>query len=73
MTALQEAEDLRQQAIRILISEREEIDTQLARLGYGEIKAPSGKRRGRKPKNATPAEDPSQPSFRSESSGSAAL
>jgi hypothetical protein len=42
MTAIQEAEELRQRAIAILISAREEIDAQLATFGQT-----TGKKRGR--------------------------
>lgn len=48
MTALEHAEQLRQEAITILVKERERIDAQLIQLGYGE-KSPV-QRRGRKPK-----------------------
>jgi hypothetical protein len=49
MTAIEKAQALRQQAIAILLAEREQIDTHLAQLGYGEKAAL--KRRGRPPKN----------------------
>jgi hypothetical protein len=51
MTAIEQAEQLRLQAIEILTAERGRIDEQLAQLGHGQEKAPTGKRRGRKPKN----------------------
>lgn len=47
MTAIEEAEGLRQQAIAILVKERDEIDACLVQLGHGQEKAPTGKRRGR--------------------------
>jgi hypothetical protein len=49
-SALQEAAELQQQAIELLLYERDAIDKRLAQLGYGQEKAPTGKRRGRKPK-----------------------
>lgn len=51
MTAIEQAEQLRRQAVEILTAERGRIDEQLAQLGYGQEKAPLGKKRGRKPKN----------------------
>jgi hypothetical protein len=56
MTAREHAEELRQEAIKTLLAERDEIDVQLKQLGYAqEIKtASSGKRRGRPPKDGTP-------------------
>ena len=47
MTAREQAEQLRQQAIQTLLEEREAIDKMLGTLGYDEKKA---KRRGRPPK-----------------------
>jgi hypothetical protein len=58
MTTMERAEELRQQAISLLIGERDQIEAQLALLGYGQEKAPSGKRRGRRPKNLTEPEAP---------------
>jgi hypothetical protein len=52
MTAIEQAEQLRLQAIEILTAERQRLDEQLAQLGYGQEKAPLGKKRGRKPKNS---------------------
>ena len=49
MTAIKQAHDLKQQAIDLLLNEREKIDQELQQLGHGEIKSPS-KRRGRPPK-----------------------
>ncbi len=50
MTALEQVAHLKQQAIELLLSEREQIDSELNQLGYGQENAPSSKRRGRKPK-----------------------
>lgn len=55
MTAREQAEQLRQQAIQTLLEEREAIDKMLGTLGYGE-NAPAGKRRGRRPKQRDPQE-----------------
>jgi hypothetical protein len=49
MTALEQANELQQQAVNILLAEREQIDARLVQLGYGDIKTTSGKRRGRPP------------------------
>ena len=49
MTAREQAEQLRQQAIQTLVEEKEAIDKMLKTLGYGE-NPPAGKRRGRRPK-----------------------
>ena len=65
MTAIEQAEELRQRAITILLAEREQIDTQLAQLGHGEKKAAPMKKRGR-PSKATELSQPSQ-SYSSES------
>lgn len=66
MTIIEQAEELRQQAISLLMEERDQIDAQLALLGYGQEKAPSGKRRGRRPKNFTEPEAPEPDASRSE-------
>jgi hypothetical protein len=50
MRALDQATELQNQAIAILLSEREAIDERLAQLGYGEIKTAPMKKRGRPPK-----------------------
>ena len=50
MTALEQVAQLKQQAIDMLLNEREHIDSELNQLGYGQENAPSGKRRGRRPK-----------------------
>ena len=44
MTAIEKAQDLQQQAIAVLLAEREQIDAHLAQLGYGQEKATSIKR-----------------------------
>lgn len=49
MTAIERANELTQQAIAILLAEREQIDAHLSQLGYGDQTAL--KRRGRPPKN----------------------
>ena len=55
MTAIDKALELRDQAIAILLAEREQIDAHLAHLGHGQIKtAHSGKKRGPKPKITEP-------------------
>jgi hypothetical protein len=58
MTALEQVAQLKQQAIELLLNEREQIDSELNQLGYGQENAPSGKRRGRRPKNVTEQEVP---------------
>jgi hypothetical protein len=46
---------LKQQAIQILLKDRQEIDAELDRLGYGKEKPPTTyRRRGRPPKVAQP-------------------
>ena len=50
MTALEQVAQMKQSAIDLLLNEREQIDQELQALGYGQEKAPSGKRRGRRPK-----------------------
>jgi hypothetical protein len=49
MTAREQAEQLRQQAIQTLLEEKEAIDKMLVTLGYGDA-LPTVKRRGRRPK-----------------------
>ena len=49
MTAREQVNDLKQQAIKLLLEERRQIDEELATLGYDQEK-PSEKRRGRPPK-----------------------
>jgi hypothetical protein len=48
MTAMERALELQQQAITILLAEREQIDQRLAQLGYGDAST-HVKRRGRPP------------------------
>ena len=50
MGALSEIQALKQQAIDLLLNERELIDHELKQLGYGQENAPLGKKRGRKSK-----------------------
>ncbi|HMH13488.1 MAG TPA: hypothetical protein VK578_10305 [Edaphobacter sp.] len=58
MTALEQVEQLTQQAITILLAEREQIDKRLSQLGYGQVSTPA-KRRGRPPlpKGPSPSEN----------------
>ena len=66
MTAREQAEQLRQQAIQTLLEEKEAIDAMLTTLGYDEKKA---KRRGRPPKQqeiqevSAPASEPDNQSL----------
>lgn len=71
MNAIDQAESLRQEAIAILVKERDEIDARLIQLGHGQEKAPTGKRRGRKPK--IQAEALGQPASHSETREPAAI
>jgi hypothetical protein len=52
-----EVNQLRNQAIALLLNERQKIDNELTALGYGK-ENPGAKRRGRKPKGLS---EPSQP------------
>jgi hypothetical protein len=52
METLDKVALLRQQAIDLLLLDREIIDEQLNQLGYGKENAPAQKRRGRKPKQS---------------------
>jgi hypothetical protein len=61
MTTLEKVEDLRQQAIGLLLSEREQIDQRLNQLGHGQQKAAPSKRRGRPPKSIQPDAKSIQP------------
>jgi hypothetical protein len=71
MSVIQKSEELRRQAIELLITEREAIDNQLAILGHGQEKSPAGKKRGR-PSNASKLqpEDLELPSGRSDTTPS---
>jgi hypothetical protein len=51
MTAREEAQQLRQEAIKKLLDERNAIDQELTLLGYGQEKDATKKRRGRPPKS----------------------
>jgi hypothetical protein len=53
MTALEQAEALRQQAIAVLLDEREAIERKLKLLAYGAEQKTASKRRGRPPKGET--------------------
>ena len=44
MTAIEQAQNLQQQAIAILLAEREQIDQHLVQLGHGDKKSPASKR-----------------------------
>jgi hypothetical protein len=57
MTVFEQVTQLKQQAIDLLLNEREHIDSELNQLGYGQENAPSGKRRGRRPKAVIEPED----------------
>ena len=52
MTALEQADQLTQQAVEILLAARQEIEQRPTKLGYGEIKTASQKKRGRPCKEA---------------------
>jgi hypothetical protein len=54
MTAREHAEELRRQAIKELLAEKNAIDDQLALLGHGKETAAPPKKRGRPRKEATP-------------------
>ena len=53
MSAKEQAEELRQKAIKLLLEEQELLVEQLLLLGYDQENAPAAKRRGRRPKVAT--------------------
>ncbi len=53
MTPREQAEELKRQAIDLLLKEREAIDAELKALGYGQGNAPTPKRRGRPPRTMT--------------------
>lgn len=52
MSAIEQAEELRQQAIQLLLAEQEQLGKRLLQLGYDPENSPVGKRRGRRPKVA---------------------
>jgi hypothetical protein len=56
MTAREQAEELRQQAIKTLLTEKQAIEQQLKLLGYGQENGIMMKRRGRPPKAVTEAD-----------------
>ena len=53
MGAIEQAEELRQQAIQLLLTEQERVGERLLQLGYDQENSPTSKRRGRRPKVAT--------------------
>jgi hypothetical protein len=53
MTALDQANVLIDQAIELLLAERQQIDERLAQLGHGDTNTAPMKKRGRPAKNAT--------------------
>jgi hypothetical protein len=53
MGAIEQVEELRQQAIQLLLAEQELIAEKLLQLGYDQDNSQAGKRRGRRPKVAT--------------------
>jgi hypothetical protein len=56
MTAREQAEELKRQAIDLLLRERDTIEAELKALGYGKENSATVKRRGRPPK-VTPETD----------------
>ncbi len=50
MTPREQAEELKRQAIDLLLKERDAIEAELRILGYGQEKTAPQKRRGRPPK-----------------------
>lgn len=65
MTALEQAAELQERAVGILLAERDAIDARLQQLGYGDIKTTTIKRRGRPPRAISPSDQPcsSQPAL----------
>lgn len=59
--AVKKSEEMRQSAIALLLSEREEINDQLQKLGWDGNAEPT-KRRGRPPKLKEPDDSVTQPS-----------
>ena len=55
MNALEQADALQQQAIALLLAERQQIDDRLSQLGHGEIKTTLSKKRGRPAKLSQPS------------------
>jgi hypothetical protein len=56
MTAREQAEELKRQAIDVLLRERDAIEAELKALGYGKENTVNGKKRGRPPKATLEAE-----------------
>ena len=50
MTAIEQADHLQQQAITLLLAERQQIDDRLSQLGHSSTTGVISKKRGRKPK-----------------------
>jgi len=74
MNALEQVNQLKQQGIGLLLNEREQIDQELSKLGYGQEEAPLKIKRGRKPKITQPEVEVPQPlSFRSDMKAPVAL
>jgi hypothetical protein len=55
MTAREQAEELKRQAMDLLLRERDAIEAELKALGYGKENGATVKRRGRPRKTATEA------------------
>ena len=72
MTAREQAEELRQQAIKTLLEEKKAIDAELRTLGYEETAIPE-KRRGRRPKHQEGQDSTAPMRERGESDDSGAL
>lgn len=52
MSAIEKAEELRLQAIQLLLTEQDLIGKRLLQLGYDQENSPAGKRRGKRSKIA---------------------
>jgi hypothetical protein len=62
MNARDQAAELRDRAISLLLEEREQIDSDLAALGHGQEKSPAGKKRGRPTNSSKLPPEGSEPS-----------
>jgi hypothetical protein len=69
-TPREHAEQLRQEAIRTLLEERQAIDAQLALLGHEKTASPLAKKRGRPKKISTELAEQTEPPFHSDNSQS---
>lgn len=58
MNAIERAEELRQDAIKLLLTEQEVLGEKLLQLGYDQENSPVVKRRGRRPKAAVEPDAP---------------